>query len=192
MPVSRHVFGSCYDGHMRHMLCSRRIRQLLLSRLPVLRTRRPAGGRWLLGQAGRQPLTLSELLRPSKSVGPVCCEQHHILERLPPPARLWPPPTPPLRPCVWTRTARQVWLLNLVCISFYASVFVFLQNGTQFLQQARRYLSLCPCLSVCLCPAPMPKGSCPTQAAQGPPEVSVLRSCPRQPPLCPSTGQGSR
>ncbi len=31
----------------------------------------------------------------------------------------------------------QVWLLNVVCISFYASVFVFLQNGTQFLQQAR-------------------------------------------------------
>jgi hypothetical protein len=30
-----------------------------------------------------------------------------------------------------------VWLLNLVCFTFYASVFVFLQNGTQFLEQAR-------------------------------------------------------
>mmetsp|Transcript_56244 Transcript_56244/g.137950 ORF Transcript_56244/g.137950 Transcript_56244/m.137950 type:complete len:743 (+) Transcript_56244:81-2309(+) len=35
---------------------------------------------------------------------------------------------------IWTFGA-DVWILFLICISFYASVFVFLQNGVQFIKQ---------------------------------------------------------
>uniref|UniRef100_A0A7S1ECX8 Lysosomal dipeptide transporter MFSD1 n=2 Tax=Hemiselmis andersenii TaxID=464988 RepID=A0A7S1ECX8_HEMAN len=60
---------------------------------------------------------------------------------------------------VWT-FGLDVWLIFLICISFYASVFVFLQNGVQFIrqrydkteQQAAFLMSLPYTISAVACP----------------------------------------
>ena len=60
---------------------------------------------------------------------------------------------------IWT-FGPDVWIIFLICISFYASVFVFLQNGVQFIrqrygvdeQQAAFLMSLPYTISAVLCP----------------------------------------